>query len=71
MSPSHINTYDNPRDAADKAKERGLYSRCNVSLRTFYFSSEHVKNNSPRLTMVIYVCDFYRKSSYNNAFRKM
>ena len=36
---------DNLYDETDiKAKERGLYGRCNVLLRTFYFCSERVKN---------------------------
>lgn len=36
----------------------------------FHLERVHVKNNLPAIA-VIYVCDFYRKSSNNNAFREM
>ena len=40
----HIIT-DNLSDEADlEDKERGLYRRCNVLLRTFHFCSDEVKN---------------------------
>ena len=79
----HIIT-DNLSDEADlEDKERGLYRRCNVLLRTFHFCSEEVKNKLFTCYWLycsnVYLCQLwvkFRKScmhhfivSYNNAFR--
>ena len=76
----HIIT-DNLSDEADlEDKERGLYRRCNVLLRTFHFCSDEAKNKLfTCYCSNVYLCSLWvtlRKScmhhfmvSYNNAFR--
>ena len=64
---------DNLCDEADiRAKERSLYGRCNVLLRTFYFFSEHVKNKLfTYYCSTLYLCSLlakYRKSFMQHFF---